>query len=119
VARQGGEAVKLGDSKPRDDETKARLRAWELELEDEALRRFPEIHKLGTFGDPEFDEALEAAVDVIDGELGGGKSTAEIDLEMDLEEMELNGPDDAEDADEAASLGCHCPGRDGGEAEGR
>jgi len=90
--------MKLGESQPGDDETKARLRAWELELEDEALRRFPEIHKLGTFGDPEFEEALEAAVDAIDGELGGGKSTAEISLEMDLEEMELNGgPDDAKE----------------------
>jgi hypothetical protein len=87
--------MKLGDSKPGDDETKARLQAWELELEDEALRQYPEIHKLGTFGDPAFEEALEAAVDLIDGD--GGKSTAEIDLEMDLEEMELNGPD-AEDA---------------------
>lgn len=86
--------MKLGETHNGDDETKARLLAWELELEDEALRRFPEIHKLGTFGDAEFEEALEAAVDVIDGELGGGKSTAEIGLEMDLEEMGL-GADDA------------------------
>jgi hypothetical protein len=33
---------------------------------------------------------------------------------MDLEELELNGPD-TEDADEAA-CGCHCPGRDEGQA---
>jgi hypothetical protein len=83
--------MKLGGSKPGDDETRARLLAWERELEDRALERFPEIQKLGTFGDPAFEEALERAVDLIDGD--GGKSTAEIDLEMDLEEMELNGPD--------------------------
>jgi hypothetical protein len=91
--------MKIGETHEGDDETKARLLAWELELENEALRRFPEIHKLGTFGDPDFEDALEAAVDVIDGELGGGKSTAEIKLEMDLEELEMNGPD-AEDPGE-------------------
>jgi hypothetical protein len=90
--------MRLGDSKRGDDETEARLLAWELELEDEALRRFPELWKLGTFGDPAFEEALERAVDLIDGEPDGGKSTAEIKLEMDLEALELNGPD-AQDAD--------------------
>lgn len=109
--------MKLGGPQPGDDEAKTRVRAWELELEDRALEMFPEIHKLGTFGDPAFEEALERAVDLIDGD--GGKSTAEIDLEMDLQEMELNGGlDDAEDSDETVSSGCHCPGRDEGQVEG-
>jgi hypothetical protein len=90
--------VKLGDSKPGDDETKAWLRAYELELEDEALRRFPEIRKLGTFGDPAFEEALERAVDLIDGE-DGSTSTAAVKLEHDLALLELNGgPDDCGEA---------------------
>jgi hypothetical protein len=84
--------MKLGGTQDGDDATKARLLAWELELEDRALERFPEIRKLGTFGDPAFEEALERAVDLIDGE-DGGTSTAAIKLQMDLEELELNGPD--------------------------
>lgn len=90
--------------------------ASERELQDRALKQFPEIRKLGTFGDPAFDEALDRAMCLIDGD--GGKSTAEVDLEHDLTLLELNGPD-AEDSDEAASLSCRCPGRDGGDAEGQ
>lgn len=86
--------MKIGELQDGDDESKARLMAYELELEDEALRRFPEIQKLGTFGDPAFEEALESAVDLIDGE-DGSTSTAAIKLQMDLEELELNG--DAEE----------------------
>ncbi len=97
--------MKLGGPKPGDDEAKARVRAWELELEDRALEQFPEIRKLGTFGDPAFDEALERAVDLIDAD--GGKSTAEIDLEIDLQEMEL-GADAGETPGDATAL------RDGG-----
>jgi hypothetical protein len=88
--------MKIGGLQPGDDETKARLLAWELELEDRALERFPEIRKLGTFGDPAFEEALERAVDLVDGDAeDGSDSTAAIGLRMDLEELELNsGPDD-------------------------
>ena len=62
--------MKIGEPQPGDDDAKARIRAHELELEDRALERFPEIQKLGTFGDPAFEEALEAAVDLIDGKTG-------------------------------------------------
>lgn len=88
--------MKIGDLQDGGDDAKARLRAWELELEDRALERFPEIRKLGTFGDPAFEEALERAVDLIDGDAeDGSDSTAAIELRMDLEELDLNsGPDD-------------------------
>jgi hypothetical protein len=55
----------------------------------EALRRSPEIRKLGTFGDPAFEEALEAAVDLIDGE-DGSTSSATVELQMDLEKLETD-----------------------------
>jgi hypothetical protein len=113
--------MKLGGLQDGDDESKARHRAWELELEDKALERFPEIWELGTFGDPAFDKALERAVDMIDGDEDGSHSTATIDLHMDLEELEMGADvsdDTSRDADQASSR-CHCPGRDGGQAEGR
>jgi hypothetical protein len=89
--------MRIGELHDGDDETKARLRAWELDLEDRALEKFPEIWELGTFGDPAFEEALDRAVDLVDGEAeDGSDSTAAIELRMDLEELEM-GYTDADD----------------------
>jgi hypothetical protein len=105
--------AKIGGPHDGDDETRARILAWELELEDRALEQFPELRKLGTFGDPAFEDALDRAVDLIDAD--GGKSTAQHDLELDLQEMEL-GADDSEetpgDATAHGEGGCEsCEGR--------
>ena len=101
---------RIGGLQDGDDESKARLRAWELELEDRALERFPEIRELGTFGDPEFEEALDAAVDMIDGE-DGSTSGATIELQMDLEELELNGDSDEATRDDATVTDATEPAR--------
>jgi hypothetical protein len=88
--------VKLGGPHDGDDKSRAMHLALERELQERALEEFPEIQKLGTFGDPAFDEALDRAMCLIDGD--GGKSTAEVDLEHDIVLMELNGgPTDAEE----------------------
>lgn len=87
--------AKIGGTRPGDEESKARHQAWQLELEDRALERFPHLWELGTFGDPAFEEALDRAIDMVDGNAADGSdSTAAIELQMDLEEMELAGDDD-------------------------
>ena len=106
--------AKIGGPKPGDDQSRAMHLASELALQERALEQFPEIRKLGTFGDPAFDEALDRAMCLIDGD--SGKSTAEVDLEHDLTLMELNGGPGAEetpgDATASRDGGCEsCGGR--------
>jgi hypothetical protein len=45
----------------------AQALAHEYELRAQALRQFPEIAERGRPGDPQFEEAIEAAMDLIDG----------------------------------------------------
>jgi hypothetical protein len=44
----------------------AAMEEHELALEDEALEQFPELAKLGTFGDPEFEDALQDARNLLE-----------------------------------------------------
>lgn len=62
--------------------------AHEYEMRAEALRQFPEIAEQGRPGDPQFEEAIEAAMALIDG------SAAD---ELDADLGGLDGEDGAED----------------------
>lgn len=52
--------------------------AHEYELRARALREFPEIAGRGRRGDPEFDDAIEAAMD-----LAAGSAADELDADLD------------------------------------
>lgn len=62
------------------EEAEGYAREWELWAD--AIREFPEITRLGRPGSPDFDRALDAALDLLDGGFAD-----EIDEDLDSRDL--------------------------------